>query len=69
MTLKKVMLKILITLGLAKEVEGAIARFVDFLKDGTDKTSESLAENEKENPLVTGKIDYKLENTAKQSEF
>lgn len=50
-------------IGLAKEVEGAIARFVDFLKDGTDKTSESLAENESAENLFSslGKIDYKLE--------
>ena len=50
-------------IGLAKEVEGAIARFVDFLKDGTDKTSESLAENEDAENLFSslGKIDYKLE--------
>ena len=50
-------------IGLAKEVEGAIARFVDFLKDGTDKASESLAENESAENLFSslGKIDYKLE--------
>ena len=50
-------------IGLAKEVEGAIARFVDFLKDGTDKTSESLVENESAENLFSslGKIDYKLE--------
>ena len=50
-------------IGLAKEVEGAIARFVDFLKDGTDKTSESLAENDSAENLFSslGKIDYKLE--------
>ena len=50
-------------IGLAKEVEGAIARFVDFLKDGTDKTSESLAENESAENLFSslGNIDYKLE--------
>ena len=50
-------------IGLAKEVEGAIARFVDFLKDGTDKTSESLAENESAENLFSslGKINYKLE--------
>ena len=49
-------------IGLAKEVEGAIARFVDFLKDGTDKTSESLAENESAENLFSslGKIDYKF---------
>ena len=50
-------------IGLAKEVEGAIARFVDFLKDGTDQASESLVENESAENLFSslGKIDYKLE--------
>ena len=50
-------------IGLAKEVEGAIARFVDFLKEGTDQASESLVENESAENLFSslGKIDYKLE--------
>ena len=49
-------------IGLAKEVEGAISRFVDFLKDGSE-SSEQAKENENAENLFSslGKIDYKLE--------
>ena len=49
-------------IGLAKEVEGAISRFVDFLKDGSE-SPEQAKENENAENLFSslGKIDYKLE--------
>ena len=49
-------------IGLANEVEGAISRFVDFLKDGSE-SPEQAKENENAENLFSslGKIDYKLE--------
>ena len=48
---------------LAKEVEGAISRFVDFLKGGAEKDAEEHSDDDSAENLFSslGKIEYKLE--------
>ena len=48
---------------LAKEVEGAISRFVDFLKGGAEKDAEEQSDDDSAENLFSslGKIEYKLE--------
>ena len=48
---------------LAKEVEGAISRFVDFLKGGAEKDAEEQTDDDSAENLFSslGKIEYKLE--------
>ena len=48
---------------LAKEVEGAISRFVDFLKAGAEKDAEEHSDDDSAENLFSslGKIEYKLE--------
>jgi diguanylate cyclase (GGDEF)-like protein len=50
-------------IGLAKEVEGAISRFVDFLKDGTESVANEETDHESADNLFSslGKVEYKLE--------